>query len=595
MQAYSELTRFIDSYHEDSVDIMDSLSFSQYETLKTIEYYSNSRYLDGQRDHLGREKPFYNISKFRVNVAVRATDLDIKDFQLDSDQNNDQVITMLAQKELYLWMKEANFGKVLNDFGVTRAKYGGVVIKKEESRSELKLHVVDWNKLVTDQIDISSGAIAELHYLSPSELNRKRGVWENIDEAIAQAGRERRAGKSIRSQASSDRVEVWELHGEFPISYLKEARGEEITEEDHFNYSEQVYFFAGEVLLYADEAENPYKYLAWESVPGRALGWGIVEDGLEAQVWTNDAIISQKNALDIAGKVIAKTNAMSLADNLFTDVDNGQIIELGAGEDINLLNLTPSSLPMFERVISQWDRQYERVSSTYDATTGATMPSNTPFRSVALQNQEGTSYFLYRMEEASIFWQEVFNDWVLPWLFKKINREHILASNFTPEELAKIDQQFSTYSANQKALELIMQGKMVTAEEYQEYVENYGFLLAETGEKRFIEVPKNYFKDFQAKMSLIITGENKNKAVLLESLSNILQTVGQAPHILEDPTLAKIFARIVELSGAGISIPSPTASRGRPSEGGGEVDPAALIEQVQGEGLVEITGTNPMA
>src|SRR5690554_2624833 len=122
MQAYSELTSFIDSYHEDSVDIMDSLSFSQYETLKTIEYYSNSRYLDGQRDHLGREKPFYNISKFRVNVAVRATDLDIKDFQLDSDQNNDQVITMLAQKELYLWMKEAHFGKVLNDFGVTRAK-----------------------------------------------------------------------------------------------------------------------------------------------------------------------------------------------------------------------------------------------------------------------------------------------------------------------------------------------------------------------------------------------------------------------------------------------------------------------------------------
>src|SRR3569833_353006 len=38
----------------------------------------------GNKDSLGREKPFFNICKFRVNVATRATDLDTKDVQIES-------------------------------------------------------------------------------------------------------------------------------------------------------------------------------------------------------------------------------------------------------------------------------------------------------------------------------------------------------------------------------------------------------------------------------------------------------------------------------------------------------------------------------
>jgi len=214
---------------------------------------------------------------------------------------------------------------------------------------------------------------------------------------------------------------------------------------------------------------------------------------------------------------------------------------------------------MYQNLIDQWDSQYERVSSTYEAVTGQTMPSNTPFRSVAMQNQEGTSYFLYRMEEAGIFWREVFNDWIMPWLTKKITRAHILASDFNPEELRTIDESFSRFRANRRAKELVLSNKkerIVTAEEYQEYIDNYAQILTATGEKRFIDIPKDYFKNAKTKMSLVITNENKNKAVVLESLANILTIVGQAPQVLTDPSLAKIFSRVVELSGIGISAAS---------------------------------------
>jgi hypothetical protein len=51
--------------------------------LRTIELYSNGKFTSGNKDSLGREKPFF--CKFRVNVATRATDLDTKDVNIQSE------------------------------------------------------------------------------------------------------------------------------------------------------------------------------------------------------------------------------------------------------------------------------------------------------------------------------------------------------------------------------------------------------------------------------------------------------------------------------------------------------------------------------
>ena len=50
------------------------MSFPNTETLRTMESATAVSLKSGSKDRLKREKPFYNIYKFRVNVAVRATD-----------------------------------------------------------------------------------------------------------------------------------------------------------------------------------------------------------------------------------------------------------------------------------------------------------------------------------------------------------------------------------------------------------------------------------------------------------------------------------------------------------------------------------------
>jgi hypothetical protein len=61
-----------DNYRSLTIEIADGYEFSQYQTLQAIDLYHNSKFETGNKDSLGRKKPFYNITKFRVNVATRA-------------------------------------------------------------------------------------------------------------------------------------------------------------------------------------------------------------------------------------------------------------------------------------------------------------------------------------------------------------------------------------------------------------------------------------------------------------------------------------------------------------------------------------------
>ena len=146
MTIYDFVKEQRDKYRSEEITVTDGYQFSQYETLRTIELYHNSRFLSGNKDSLGREKPFYNVCKFRVNVAVRATDLDTKDVSIQSDRTTKESYaeSFLLNLKNRNWMRQAAFAPFLNRLGQTRAKFGGVLVKRTETDGELKIHVVPW-------------------------------------------------------------------------------------------------------------------------------------------------------------------------------------------------------------------------------------------------------------------------------------------------------------------------------------------------------------------------------------------------------------------------------------------------------------------
>lgn len=567
---YDEVKNICDNYAGGNVEITDGLQFSQFKTIKQITYYSHSRYLSGQEDSLGRQKPFYNTVNAAVNVAVRATDFDTKDVQVVAVEPQFFAQSFTARKELTNWMDEVRFDVCLNQMSETRARYGSVLVKRVIKDGQLHIEVVRWKNVKTDLVDIENNPIVETHFMSQLDLARMKGAWDglsdNWDEIMAIF--EEVANEADDDGETGDRIEVHEIQGELSAQYMEEPDENGNYESEAWEYSMQKHYVINygddkQFCLYSEElTDGPnYKILHWEEVDGRGLGKGIVEDGFESQTWTNDMVIKRQQLFDLASKIVFKHKDDMLYDNLLTDADTGDFIQ----GDFDQVDTTPRSFPMFDQVGDAWQTQYEKATSTFAAVTGETMPANTPLGSLQIQNQEARSIFDYRREQMGIFIEDMIDDWVMPHLMKKINKQHILEAQFDITELEMLDNSFTTFAANQKMIDAILDGQVVTKADYEAEKAFISDGLARGGDQRFIEVPKDFYKDMKTKVRVVTTNEKYNKQVVLQSLTQLLSMASQNPALLQDPTLVNIFARVVEMSGIGMSpseIIRPVAANG---------------------------------
>ena len=589
---YSFIRTQVSDYKTKTVPLASGLDFNQFQTLNRTELYSNSTYETGNTDSKGRDKPFFNINKAPVLVETRATDVDTKDFSIISDSRKHYVQSWLYSVENRIWMRESKFDRFLNTFGRTLVKYGGALAKKIEHKGELKIVTVPWSNLITDQTDIMHGVVIERHNWSPSKLKKMEGVWSNIDEAIATATQKKVDTNGEEAEIPGNTVEIFEVHGDLPESmYMENGREDVYFGQVHiiagvFNYSVSDYdqVIEGGVVLYKNKEDvKPYKYLARDPVPGRALGVGVVEDLFEAQRWTNDAVIEEKRVMEIAGKVIFQTSDKTVdIDNLAHDLDHGDLLKYKT-DPIRQVNLIPSAVPQYNGIIDKWNAQATKVTSTPESVTGETLPSGTPYRLGLLQNQSGTSIFQYRLEEKGVFLKEMWMDWVFPHLTKKLKKAHTLTTDFDLADLQKIDDAFINFNVNKQIIENLRKGKATSAAEAAELEQFLSSTIKQTKNRRFIEIPEGFYDNVKYRLDVLITDESLNKAVYLESLNSLLQLMASNPAIAQDPKLTKIANSIMEVSGFSpveMAEINATPAAGLPGIQGNEV---SVKETQQGE------------
>lgn len=581
MKLITELQKIEEDYQTSTIDITDGLPYSQKETLRTAEFYSASSYTKGGDFYPnGRRKPFYNIVNAMVDTAIVATDIDTKDIRVEAESADDYDKSFVYNHEIQKWMKDANFALTLNKMGETRPRYGGVLIKRcVDEEGEMYIDVPEWKNLCTDPVDIMNGVIIEKHYMTPNEL-RKKDVWNNTDEAIklyAKKGYTR----------TDSRVEIWEIHGEFSKSYLSDEA--EFNEDEDYSLQRHIYAVKGDKavhLFWEEIKEIPYMYLPWKRVAGRALGRGVIEEGKQAQVWTNDAIQKEQQATELASKTIVVTTDKKFGDNVLSDVDNGGIMQKTQNTEVEVLNLlNPNILTQLQNNVDKWWTQYERATSSYDATRGETPPSGQPYRLQALVAQQANSSFDYRREEWGIFLTEVFNKWVFKEIEKKLNKKHLLASEFTPEELVRLDEKYALYEANAKAKEKILNGEVISQEQYMQMQSEFKQLIGQSGKRRFLDIPEGYYKDMDCRLTINITGEQKNKMAALESLNSMLQQMLPLVQmgVITAEDIKLVVNKIMELSGAGISPLSLSKDSGQLPQQGQQLLAQAQPQPQQGQ------------
>lgn len=549
----------IKKHYDGTIDLVDGLKFSQKDEIKMIEYYSNDTYLFAEEGDEYKKRPFMQILNAICDVENSAKDIDSKDIQITADEANHYLESWLLSKDIYVWMKETNFAKTLNDMRDTHTRYGSLLVKKVIKDKVLTIELPEWKNTLTNQVNIIKGAIVETHWMTASEIS-KMTEWKNIDQVL----------DKMKEKGSSYRVPIYEIRGEFSKATFKDCDGKIPTAKDEKEFSYQLYYIAGEPiesgkgtpdynsfipLYWEDDTERVYKYLARKPKAGRSFGVGVFKEGEHAQIGTNDAILKQHRAMEYTTKVLKQTASKKLKGrNLLSEADNGTVLEIEQDKPLLDLNLLPSGgLTQYNNVIVQWYDQLQKVTSAYAAQRGDTPPSGTPFRLQATILQQSNSVFKTLQQELGIFITEIIEDWIMPYLATRLNQEHILAYDFSPEELKEIDNKFTAKHANQRAIDAILSGKLVTQEEYDGWIENYDEFIKQTKSQRFIQIPKDFYKNLKVKVTVNVTGEQRNKAATLETIANFYQLYMSNPAAATDPVAQQLLSKGLELSGAGIS------------------------------------------
>lgn len=532
-------------YDNQTIEIPGNKDYSQSELIHSTNCSRLSKYKDDNaKDDIIGDYPYDNVSKYRIRLEARATDFDPKHVDIEplNGSREARVSAMIGTKVLRKHMRKTDFGAFLDKYADTRPEYGGALVKKTEDG----INVVPWENVITDMSDIKGGVIIERHYMKPSAL--KKTNWKNVDDVIATAAEKKKKldmsqNEGKQADTITDLIEVWEMHGEVPLSTYNEALSQfENTEYDN-NPDDDLEFvqcqiivapqgkdekgnMQGMILQVNEEKEFPYKYDARNPIVGRGLGEGIPEELSEHQRWHNFYKTEEARAIAIGGKVLFVTDDGNVVDTIYDEgIEHGTIMQVGEGKMFQQLNTLPTSVPLYQDIRADWDSSGDKVTSSFDTRLGAEAKSGTTFRGQYIEDENANSQFLQYREQMGRFIREIIEDWVLPDALAEAAKDDEIYETFSKAELQLIDEVIINKAMIDRRVSIHTEEKRpISLEENEAIKIGLQTSLAKMGNKRSVKDIKRFLKKEVLKNVVVhTTDEDRSKAVMFESYSNLLQ------------------------------------------------------------------------
>jgi len=540
------------------------VTWSLHENIEKIDAYINSKHISGETDSLGREKPFFNITTAAVNIWYKATDIDRKDIKIKASRAKDTIGAFLLNIHLQEYMKRQNVGLFLNNWGRTLAKYGSAVVKFVEKGGELHMNVIPWNRLIVDSVDFYNNPQIERLFYTPSQLRNNKSYDQEKVKALLDALATRKTMDDQQVDTNADYIELYEVHGEFPLSFLtgNDKDAEIFTQQMH------VISYVGDgkgkfddfTLVSGREKKNPYMITHLIEEDGRVMGIGAVEHLFEAQWMVNHSVKAIKDQLDLASKLIFQTSDGSfVGQNVLQAIETGDIMIHSPNQPLTQIANNSHDITSLQNYSSQWQTLAQQITSTPDAISGGTMPSGTAYRQVAVLNQEVHNFFDMMIENKALYLENMLREYIIPHLKTKFNTSEEIAATLGMEDITKLDQMYIKSETNRiindTNKQAILSGKLAEPIDESAIQGQVKDMLMEQGSQRFIKPSEiedttwnDIFKEIEYTSNVEITNEASNKAERLATLTELLQTIAKSPQILQDPNGKLFFNKILEES-----------------------------------------------
>lgn len=540
------------------IPVIEGWDWNFLDHIKVSTLYKYGQLESGKNKGTIDEKPVKNIVSPILDLRYRAEDIDVKDITLYVDDPEIYHLSFLIKKyHDDVFVIENDFDTYFDELKESKIDFGGALAK---DTGEDKPDIVSLQSIAfCDQTDILSGPIGIKHEYSPDQLKEFESKgWENIDEVIKLACDEKTLENGQKVSTPGRYIEVYEVHGMFPESFLGEGSSDKFSRQLHI-----VTFYQGSgekmgITLYSGkEKKNPFKFIpSHKNVFSRALGVGGIEELSEAQIWTNYDMIRMKELLDAASKIIMMTDDSTISakhPSGLKGIDNLEIIETSPNsKGLWQADTFPRSLALFDRAANEWEEYAKGVGFAQDPMAGKPAPSGTPFRAQERQVIEGKSTHEYRRGKFAKKIEEQYKDWFIPRIISKITKGTRFLSELSLDEMQMVAERIVTKAGNKMVKDRVLKGLDVTQEEVDLHKEMVRKEFMKDN-KKFIEILKDDFKNVPIRVKINVAGKQKDISLMADKLGDIFRQIIANPQgflqVMQIPQAAKSFNQMLELSG----------------------------------------------
>jgi hypothetical protein len=538
------------------INLVDGWSWNFKDHIRRSFLYKNSQFYEKNEDR--KNRPFKNIIRPILNIQYRTEGFDVKDIELYVDDPKQYHKSFLVKKFHDTWARENEIDTFIDEVVESYIDYGAVLVKNVNG---VRPEVVDLQTLAfCDQTDMLSGAFAIKHFFSPDQLrdmekvgwgNEANGATIDIETLIGLAENTKQQDvQGIDNQTPSKYIEIYEVHGQFDQKYLGGESDKTVQMVQIIGYYKDQTGNRAGVTLFAKKEKLPFKLLLRDKVFGRACGFGAIEELFEAQKWTNSAEVNIAEMLASASKTLYKTadQAFKTRNNL-SNKENGDVLVLGEGKDINQIDTSPRNLVVFNNAVLEWNQHAQVMGSAGESLDGTNPSSGTPFKLQELVTNEAKGIHIYRQGKIAVFIEEIYREWILPYIAKEIIKDNSFLAELSSDEFQQIFDRVITNRSNAWQVEQILSGQVLTPEMVDTKKQELQKELLANGNKQFLSWVKDDFKDAQLKVHANIANKQKNLALLTDKVVNVLRQFIATPQIRQDPDMLKLLNVILESSG----------------------------------------------
>ena len=581
------INKEMQDFETKQISIVPGLFFNQYETLQKIFYYYNSKFQSGDIDDEGDRKYFYNIVKNPCKVYSKAIDFDTKNIRMLTAGGGDPLKTWFMERDLKFWMRDKQFGKVLNRIFYELPIYGSVVIKIIDGEP----YFVDLRNFYVDQsADYlnETNFITEVHNYTPATFRKvaKQMKWDKskVDQVI----------DLFHQMKDTSHIRLYERYGEvceedenvglvYPYKrvFIADVGNDELD-----NWGRVLVKHQG-VMLSSEEWEgHPYWEFHAEKQPGRWLGIGVVETLFEPQIKQNETANLESKSAYFNALHIFQTRDQAFNRNLKGSVRNGEVLNVDS--EVTEVNIQDRNGAFFNEQTRKWQLNRDEMTFAYDAVQGERSPAGTPLGSTQISIGQTLSYFEGIQENVAMDIKEMLYEVIIPQFEKENNSKHTLRL------VGKDLDQFIAMVKNELVLKEVIRIATSTghfpSNEEKDVMEIAITESIKQEKEKLLEIPSGFYKGLKYDIDIDITGESVDTRVRSATYFAIMQAVQSDPTMTQDPVKKKLLFKFAEDGGVNLNdifdveqkTPEMMMPEMQPKAGGGGISTPQMGQATQG-------------